>query len=101
MIEINDEKILKIIFSACFILVDFSGCHTPAATPSPTAGGTGSRAPPHRRTWRTTRSSTRAAAPPHGDSASGVQAFFLFSTTNCAGGRRYRPASAKPICDGG
>ena len=27
MIELNDEKVLKIIFSACFILVDFSGCH--------------------------------------------------------------------------
>jgi len=29
MIELNDEKVLKIIFSACFILVDFSGCHKP------------------------------------------------------------------------
>ena len=28
MIELNDEKVLKIIFSACFILVDFSGCDT-------------------------------------------------------------------------
>ena len=27
MIELNDAKVLKIIFSACFILVDFSGCH--------------------------------------------------------------------------
>ena len=26
--ELNDEKVLRIIFSACFILVDFSGCHT-------------------------------------------------------------------------
>jgi len=38
MIELNDEKILKIIFSACFILVDFSRCHNLA---SPGAYGAG------------------------------------------------------------
>ena len=27
--ELNDEKVLRIIFSACFILVDFSRCHKP------------------------------------------------------------------------
>ena len=27
--ELNDEKVLRIIFSACFILVDFSGFHKP------------------------------------------------------------------------
>ena len=26
--ELNDEKVLRIIFSACFILVDFLGCDT-------------------------------------------------------------------------
>ena len=33
MIELNDEKVLKIIFSACFILVNFSGCHSKSAYP--------------------------------------------------------------------
>ena len=28
MIELNDEKVLKIIFSACFIFLDFLRCHT-------------------------------------------------------------------------
>jgi hypothetical protein len=38
MIELNDEKILKIIFSACFILVDFLRCHN---LTSPGAYGAG------------------------------------------------------------
>ena len=39
----------------------------------------------------------------HGDAPSGgpCRLFFLFRTMNCAGGRLYRPASAKPICGGG
>ena len=59
MIELNDEKLLKIIFSACFILVDFQDVTRPAVASRRTGDQKKSPPPPRIPTAKTSHTPTR------------------------------------------